>query len=102
MADLKAVARLTRWAAGSMAINLARLPEDKLDWKPSPEAKSALDVAGEVVFVMKSAFPIFTGGTLDFQVDRAKPANLAEAQQWLAETSARFADLLDAAGPELE
>jgi uncharacterized damage-inducible protein DinB len=102
MADLKAVARLVRWAAGSVAFNLAQLPEDKLDWKPSPEAKSALDVAGEVVFVMKSALPVFTGGTLDLDVARDKPANLAEAQQWLAETSAQFAGLLDAAGPELE
>lgn len=102
MADLKAVARLVRWAAGSMAFNLAHLPEDKLDWKPNEGSKSALDVVGEVVFVMKSSLPVFEGGTLDFDLPRAKPGNLAEAQQWLSETSTQFAALLDAAGPELE
>jgi uncharacterized damage-inducible protein DinB len=102
MADLKEVARLVRWAADSMAFQLAHIPEDKLDWQPQPGCKSALTVAGEVVFVIKSALPVFTGGTLDFEVARTTPTNLAEAQQWLAETSTQFADLLEAAGPEMD
>lgn len=102
MADLKEIARLVRWTAGDMAFQLERLPEDKLDWKPNAEAKSALDVAGEVVFVMKSAFPVFEGKTLDFELVRAKPANLAEARQWLAETSEQFAAFMEAAGPEMD
>jgi hypothetical protein len=85
-----------------MAYNLAQLPEEKLDWTPTEASKSALDVVGEVVFVMKSSLPVFAGGTIDFDLARAKPSGLAEAQQWLSETSAQFADLLDAAGPELE
>ena len=102
MADLKAVARLARWAAGSMAFNLNQLPEDKLDWKPNPETKSALDVVGEVVFVMKSSLPVFQGGTIDFELARAKPSSLAEAQQWLAETAETYTSALEAAGDELE
>ncbi|MCC2669577.1 MAG: DinB family [Armatimonadetes bacterium] len=102
MADLKTVARLTRWAAGSMAFNLSKIPEDKLDWKPTPESKSALDVVGEVIFVMKAGMPIFTGGTIDFGGERAKPAGRAEALQGLREAAEAQAAALDAAGDELE
>lgn len=102
MADLKVVARLARWAASSMASNLAHLPEDKLDWKPTEASKSALEVVGEVVQVMKMTLPAFDGGELDFQLPRATPSNLAEAQQWLLETSEQYAARLEAAGPELE
>ena len=47
MADLKAVARVVRWAAESMVYNLSQIPADKLDWKPTETSKSALQVAGE-------------------------------------------------------
>jgi hypothetical protein len=37
------------WAASSMAFNLGFIPEDKLDWKPAPVAKSALEVVNHAV-----------------------------------------------------
>ncbi len=43
---MKDAADLARWAARDFVHNLEHLPADKLDWKPTPEAKSALQIAG--------------------------------------------------------
>jgi hypothetical protein len=101
MADLKIIARLVRWGAESMAFNLTKIPADKLDWKPDPAAKSALQVTGEVVGVMNMLMPVFTNGELK-QEPLPHPRSLEEAQAALAETSEKFAAALEAAGPELE
>jgi hypothetical protein len=102
MAELKALARLVRWAAGSMAFNLGKIPADKLDWKPTETSKSALEITDEVIFVMKSSMPVFQGGNLDFQAERPKSSGLDEARQRLAESAEALAVALEAAGPELE
>jgi hypothetical protein len=100
MADLEAVARVVRWGAESMAFQLGHIPEDKLDWKPTPESKSALQVAGEVVGVFRMLMPVFTDGPLQ-QAPLPHPTSLQEAKALLAETAEEFASKLDAAGPEL-
>lgn len=101
MADLKASAHVVRAMADALAFNLSKIPADKLDWKPTPEAKSALQVAGEVVGVMHMMLPAFSGGEFA-GAPLPHPQSLEEAQQALAEASAQYADALDAAGPELE
>ena len=101
MADLKAVARVVRWATGSMVHNLKQLPPDKLDWKPTPEAKSALQVTGEVAGVMRSFEPLFAGGKFEAQ-PLPQPTTLEEATSMLTEASEAYAAALDAAGDELE
>jgi hypothetical protein len=101
MADLKAIARTVRWGAESMAFQLAQLPADKLDWKPNPASKSALQVAGEVIGVMELTLPLFQGKGFEFQ-QFPPPANLEEAQRLLKEKSDALAAALEAAGPELD
>jgi len=101
MEDLKAVARVVRWGAESLAFQFDKLPADKLDWKPNPASKSALEIVSEVIRVMDMVQPLFEGG--EFRTTPApNPANLEEAKERLAEAAARLADGLDAAGPELE
>ena len=101
MTDLKVTARMVRWAAESMAFNLSQLPPDKLDWKPNPASKSALQIVGEVVGVMRMMLPMFQGGNFEMQPG-PELANLDEAQRLLAETSEEFAVALEAAGGTLE
>jgi len=40
--------KIALWAAQDAAFNLDFIPDDKLDWKPSPEAKSAMEIANEI------------------------------------------------------
>lgn len=101
MADLKAVARVVRWAAESMAFNLDQIPEDKLDWKPNPASKTALQVVAEATGVMRMIQPIFAGG--NFERQSYEPADSRdEAKKLLAETASAFADSLERAGDDLE
>ena len=103
MADLKIVARLARWAAESMAHQLSFIPEDKLNWKPNPESKSAAQAAGEAVGVMKLMVPVLTtGGFAPASEPYPVPATVEEARRLLLEVSEQFAAGLEAAGPELE
>jgi hypothetical protein len=112
MANLEPVARVVRWGVESMAFNLGQLPEDKLNWKPSPESKSALEMTGEVIGVMRTMQRLVTTGSFERPAgaeDEAQrptpyvpPSGLEEAQRQLAETGEAFAAALEKAGPELE
>lgn len=42
------------WAGQNFSYNLDFIPDDKLNWKPAPDAKSALEIAAEVAGVVKS------------------------------------------------
>ena len=101
MGELSYVARMVRSMADSYAIQLEHIPEDKLSWKPTPEAKSAFDVTAEVISVFQMATPLFTGGTFNMEAPRNELTSLADAKAQLAESAAAFAAALDAAGDEL-
>lgn len=101
MADLKPVARIVRWATASTIHNLSHLPAAKLDWKPEPTCKSALQVVGEVTGVMEMSLSVFAGGGFEFK-ELPVPANYDEAVSRLREVSEAYAQALDNAGAELE
>lgn len=61
MEPFETEAALARWAAADMIAQLRALPEDKLAWKPSPEAKSALDVVNECIAACQMMLPVFGG-----------------------------------------
>ncbi|MGV3723042.1 MAG: DinB family protein [Actinomycetota bacterium] len=101
MADLKPLARIVRWGTASTILNLQKLPADKLDWKPEPTCKSALDVVAEVTGVMRTSLPMFSGGSMEYQPE--PPATtLEEACARLQEASNAYVAALEAAGDELE
>ena len=112
MSKLEPVARVVRWGVESMAFNLGQLPADKLNWKPTPESKSALEVTGEVLGVMRMMTGLIATGSFarpdggqstdGGPIQYAAPANLEDARRQLAETGEAFAAALDNAGPELE
>jgi hypothetical protein len=101
MTNLEPVARVVRWGVESMAFNLGQLPADKLDWKPNPACKSALEVSGEVVGVMRSLRRVLEGGGFE-GAQNETPGSLEEAQRQLSEAGESFAAALEKAGPELE
>jgi hypothetical protein len=112
MANLEPVARVVRWGVESMAFNLGQLPADRLDWKPNPESKSALEVTAEVVGVMRMMLGLMATGRFE-RPDGAEattsgpiryplPSGLEDAQRQLTETGAAFAAALENAGPELD
>lgn len=101
MADLKPLARIVRWGTASTIHNLGKLPEDKLDWKPEPTSKSALDVVAEVTGVMRMSMPLFQGEPMEYQPEPAA-ATRDEAISRLQAASDTYVAALEAAGDELE
>ena len=49
MHPLQILIETVQWAGKNLSYNLQFIPDDKLAWKPAPEAKSALEIASEVV-----------------------------------------------------
>lgn len=91
---MKDAADLARWAARDFVHNLEHLPADKLDWKPTPEAKSALQIAGEVAGVIGNTLPVLKGES--WATDPLpQPGNLAEAEQLVLERAQAYADALE-------
>ena len=54
MHPLQLLSDTVTWAGKNLSYNLGFIPDDKLTWKPAPEAKSALEIAAEVVHVLTS------------------------------------------------
>jgi uncharacterized damage-inducible protein DinB len=61
MEPFETEAALARWAVADLIAQLRALPAEKLAWKPSPEAKSAVDVANECIAVCRMMLPVFAG-----------------------------------------
>jgi hypothetical protein len=103
MEDVKAAAWMIRYGARSLADNLDFIPADKEQWKPTPEAKSPLEVASEAVRVFGMYLPMLEQGCFPkFNKGFEAPKTLAEAKTWLLEISEQYAKALEAAGPELD
>jgi hypothetical protein len=45
---MESAIKIALWSARDAAFNLDFIPEDKMDWKPAPNAKSALEIANEI------------------------------------------------------
>ena len=83
MENLKVAAWMLRYGVRSLAHNLEFVPADRLEWKPEPSAKSALEIAGEVAGGMRMYLPILSGGEWDTSAERPRLTTLEESL-WLA------------------
>src|SRR3954469_24085366 len=102
MPNLEPVARVVRWGVESMAFNLGQLPADKLNWKPNPESKSALEVSGEVIGVMRMMVGLMATGSFERSAGTGPtsypiPSGLEDAQRQLLEAGDAFAAALEKA-----
>lgn len=99
MHPMETVATGLEWIAPDLARQLDFLPEDRLDWKPEPGAKSALAVAAEVLGVIREITRVVRGGT--FGMAGAQPEQgKVELQQALRDAASAYAAAVRALTPE--
>jgi uncharacterized damage-inducible protein DinB len=98
MHPMDGLAGAMHWVGPDLARQLDFIPDDKLDWKPAPEAKSALACAAEAAYVMRGALDLLDGKPFTLQI----PENLtkAQVQEALRANSAEYAGRLPQFPPE--
>lgn len=91
MHPLQLLSDTVAWAGKNLAYNLNSIPDDKLGWKPAPDAKSALEIASEVA----GALGNFTA-MLNKQAPGETPvySTREAAQQGVEKASDDYAQLL--------
>lgn len=91
MHPLQLLSDTVTWTGKNLAYNLDKIPDDKLTWKPAPDAKSALEIAAEVV----GTLGMFSA-TLQKQAPGESPtfSTRQEAQQAVEKASADYGQLL--------
>lgn len=97
MDALQVWAGQTSWGTRNLAYNLDSIPDDKLDWKPSPEANSALEVAHHLVGAILGLTGLLrgaNGGEAGEVVVPAKPTTREEARQQLEAASDDYAQFI--------
>lgn len=79
------------WAGKNLSYNLGFIPDDKLTWKPAPEAKSALEICEEVVGVVNHFGGMFKGET---DSEKQTFTTREAAQQAVESATAKYAQTL--------
>lgn len=80
MENLEFIAGTLVWAGKNTAYNLDFIPDDKLSWKPSPDANSALEIAQHVVMALTMLRAGIVGETGEV-APAPVPASRDEAKQ---------------------
>lgn len=102
MWDYRVCAHLARMGAASMALQLEHIPDDRLDWQPNPASKTAQQVVGEVVGVMRGCMPLFAGQPMAMGEGLPRPASRQEAVELLQQAAEAYATALEHVGPAVE
>lgn len=90
--DPETLAGLLVWAARNTAYNLEFIPDDRLDWKPSPEALSALEIINHEVESLDAMRPALSGG--EWTPAPAAATTREEAAGLLVKAALRYAVVL--------
>lgn len=90
---LETIAGQMEWAAKNTACNLGFIPEDKLNWKPAPTAKSALEIVNHVMAFTQGATAVAQDGAW-VETPFTPATNLKEAQELLTRVSGGYAAAL--------
>lgn len=91
MHPLQLLSDTVKWTGKNISYNLGKIPDDKLSYKPAPEAKSALEISAEVAGVLDA----FTA-MLQKQTPGENPtfSTREEAQQAVERASDEYSQLL--------
>jgi hypothetical protein len=93
MQPLEGLAGQITFAGKNTSYNLKFIPEDKLDWKPAPSAKSALEIVNHLAYFLAAMAPVIRGA--EWAEPQFTPAaNLAEAQSTLESVAEDYAAAL--------
>jgi hypothetical protein len=82
----------------NFAFNLGYLPADKLDWKPAPTAKSALEIVNHTAYFLTGMASAVAGGWVEPKYEPA--GDLQSAQALITESANRYAAALEGVRPE--
>jgi uncharacterized damage-inducible protein DinB len=99
MHPLEGLAGLGRFATANTVHNLKFIPEDKLDWKPAPSAKSAYEIIGHLVAVLTCMKPVMEGHEWA-PPQETVPTSLEQAQQVLSEAGEAYLAAITRIPPE--
>jgi hypothetical protein len=91
MGSYDVLAGMTQFAGVNLAHNLDFIPEDKLNWKPAPDANSAMEVVVHVLHAMHGMRPMLKG---EAWVSPAieTPKDLASAKAAVIEAATSYAE----------
>ena len=98
MHPLQVLIESLEWAGKNTAHNLNYIPDDKLAWKPAPDAKSALEIVHECITTISWMQGALTGATYDPEAKIPVPETREDAQKQLLEVSANYIALLQSFG----
>jgi uncharacterized damage-inducible protein DinB len=98
MSMMEAMAGQVQWAGSNLAYNLKFIPEDKLNWKPAPEALSALEIVNHVAQPLIGMRSYLDGG--EFKADFEPATDLKSAQELVRSASAAYAEKLRSLAPQ--
>jgi len=100
--EMESLASQIEWAAKNIAFNLDFIPEDKLSYKPSPTANSALEVIGHAAVAIGFFEKTLKGeppgnpGSIETPV----PATLEEAKAMIITSATNYSAALRSLSPE--
>src|SRR4051812_18140444 len=87
------------WFGKNFVYNLDFIPDDKLNWKPSETAKSALEIAGEVIGVFGYMQESLESPGEAPKGDYSAPTSREEAKAQVLAASKKYADFLRGLSP---
>ena len=94
---IETLAGIAEWTGSNMAYNLKFIPDDKLNWKPAPEASSALEVINHAAIPLLMIPAMLAGET---PAEFAPATTREEAQELIRMTSQSYAAKLRAMTPQ--
>lgn len=80
------------WAGKNFAHNLKFIPDDKLNWKPAPEANSALELAREAALLLVNFPTMWRTGEWHNSIET--PTSREEAQTLVEQGALDYAEFL--------
>lgn len=93
MHPLQSFAETCRWAGNDLAYNLDFIASDRLDWRPAPTAKSAIEIVNHVILGIGSMLPLLRGKEWAMP-EIPHVTTRQEAQERLREAAAEYADAM--------
>ncbi|MEO6908111.1 MAG: DinB family protein [Abditibacteriaceae bacterium] len=92
MESIEVLIGMAEWGAQNVVYNLDFIPDDKLQWRPAPEAQSALEIAHEIARSVDSASILFQTGEMTRRV--TEPQNRDEAKEAILDAVETYAATL--------
>jgi uncharacterized damage-inducible protein DinB len=93
MTEMEVLARQVVWACENITANLAFVPADRVEWKPAPTAKSALEIVNHCAGVLHRMSRVLGAGALA-DVPFSAPTEVHGAQELLTSSAVRYAEML--------